>query len=163
MSINLIDLLTEAKEVKIYLQPGQKAPKGKKVQKGPKGGKYFLGTPAEKQAHDKGKSNTKITKPAVNIFDKPKDKVNKNKINLMGEPANLPKGMKIGSYLEPYSFQSRSTPAPVYRVDSIDNDKGIVYFTKFDDKGKPVKKLKKTFAAVDNGMLTVVRKPRIMK
>jgi len=157
MSINLIDLLTEAKEVKIYLEPGQKPPKGKKVQKGPRGGEYFLGTSGEKAMH---KAVTKYDSDRAAAKDKPNVKLNKNKTNSMGESAKLPKGMKIGSYLEPYSWESTSVAPPIYRVDKIDDNNGYVYFTKLDSKGKPIKKLKKTYAGVDNGMLTIIRKPR---
>jgi len=62
--INLIELLNEDKKIKIYLEPGQKAPKGKKLLKGPKGGNYYMGTPAEKK-----KAEKKPTKKKVNIFE----------------------------------------------------------------------------------------------
>lgn len=62
------------KLVKIYLEPGQKPPKGVKVQRGPKGGIYFMGTPSQKKAHEKPNAAPK-EKPKVNIFDKPKDDV----------------------------------------------------------------------------------------
>lgn len=58
--IKLKDLLKE--DVKIYVKQGVAAPKGKKIQTGPRGGKYFMGTSAEKQAHEKGKGPIKITK-----------------------------------------------------------------------------------------------------
>ena len=75
MNISLKKLLTEAKEVKIYLNKGDKPPKGKKAVKGPKGGTYFMGTPQEKKAKDSGKKPA--SKPKVNIFDKPKANVPK--------------------------------------------------------------------------------------
>lgn len=59
------------KLVKVYLEPGQKPPKGVKVEKGPKGGQYFMGTPSQKKAHEKpGAAPEK--KPNVNIFNEPK-------------------------------------------------------------------------------------------
>jgi len=69
--ISLKKLLAEDKKVKIYVQKGKKPPKGKQLKKGPRGGQYFVGSPGEKQAYDKGKSKSP-TKKSVNIFDKPK-------------------------------------------------------------------------------------------
>jgi hypothetical protein len=62
--ISLKQLLIEA-ETKIYLKKGEKPPKGKKIEKGPRGGQYFTGSAAEKKAHEKGD-----TKPAAK--DEPK-------------------------------------------------------------------------------------------
>jgi len=50
--ISIKKIISEAKEVKVYLQPGQKPPKGKKVVKGPKGGSYFMGSPEDKKTAD---------------------------------------------------------------------------------------------------------------
>jgi len=76
-NISLKQLLTEAKEVKIYLNKGEKPPKGKKAVKGPKGGMYFMGSPEEKKAKDTKKP---ASKPKVNIFDKPKAKAAPKKV-----------------------------------------------------------------------------------
>lgn len=65
--ISFKKLIVEAKEVKVYLQPGQKPPKGKKVVKGPKGGSYFMGSPADKKATEKKPASKKS-----NVFDEPK-------------------------------------------------------------------------------------------
>lgn len=73
-------------KVKIYLEPGQKPPKGVKVQKGPKGGTYFMGTPAQKKAHEKPGAAPK-EKPKVNIFNEPKGNVKK-------EPVSEPKSVQ---------------------------------------------------------------------
>lgn len=59
---NILNILKE-EDVKIYLKPGEKPPKGKKVHKGPKGGIYFIGTNAEKQSRDGGKKDTTKKKP----------------------------------------------------------------------------------------------------
>ena len=76
-NILLKSLLTEAKDVKIYLKKGEKPPKGKKAVKGPKGGMYFMGTPQEKKDREGGKKPA--AKPKVNKKDKPKSKVTKKK------------------------------------------------------------------------------------
>lgn len=78
MSISLKRLLNETKEVKIYLNKGEKPPKGKKAIKGPKGGMYFMGSPEEKKAKENGKKPA--DKPKVNIFDKPKTETEPKKV-----------------------------------------------------------------------------------
>jgi hypothetical protein len=84
--ISLKKLLTEDKNVKIYVQKGKKPPKGKTLKKGPRGGQYFVGTPGEKQSYEGGKTAKTVAKPKVNIFNKPKQKVvNKSNIKI---PAN---------------------------------------------------------------------------
>lgn len=72
---NLIrEILTE-KDVKIYLQKGQTPPKGKKIQKGPKGGQYFMGSPEEKETSNGPKraikKNFKPEKPDSKPDKKP--------------------------------------------------------------------------------------------
>ena len=121
-------------KVKIYLEPGQKPPKGVKVQKGPKGGSYFMGTPAQKKAHEKPDAAPK-TKPKVNIFDKgadkskktseiPKDKTSKRTQN---EPhphdvqdrefQNMVKGTKTVKQLQRgYLITVDEVPGAEYRV-----------------------------------------------
>jgi hypothetical protein len=46
---SLKSLILEAKQVRIYLDLGEKPPKGKKVQKGPKGGLYYMDSPGWKK------------------------------------------------------------------------------------------------------------------
>lgn len=48
--IKMKELLTED-EHKIYVKKGQQPPKGKKLQKGPRGGQFFTGTAAEKEKY----------------------------------------------------------------------------------------------------------------
>jgi len=56
--LRLRDLLTEDKNIKIYVQKGKKPPKGKTLKKGPRGGQYFVGTPGEKDQYEKGSTGS---------------------------------------------------------------------------------------------------------
>ena len=53
----------QSRKVKIYISPGEKPPKGRKLLKGPQGGTYFLGTPQEKSGRDNKKSTGKQNTP----------------------------------------------------------------------------------------------------
>jgi len=50
------NILKEADEHKIYVQQGQQVPKGKKLQTGPRGGQFFIGTAQEKETYSKKKA-----------------------------------------------------------------------------------------------------------
>ena len=66
--------------VKIYLQKGEKAPKGKKTKEGPNGGIYFLGSPREKQGRSSGNKKQKSKKTATDKkVIKPKELPTKGK------------------------------------------------------------------------------------
>jgi len=59
-------ILKEADQNKIYIQKGQQVPKGKKLQKGPRGGQFFIGTAQEKEKYSKktsGVQRQKAQKP----------------------------------------------------------------------------------------------------
>jgi len=43
-------------EHKIYVQPGREVPKGKKLQKGPRGGQFFIGSAEDKKKYEKPKT-----------------------------------------------------------------------------------------------------------
>jgi len=122
------------KKVKIYLEPGQKPPKGVKVEKGPKEGSFFMGTPAQKKAHEKPGAAPK-TKPNVNIFDKSADQSKKvgqlskdnSKKRTQNEPhphdiqdkefQNLVKGTKSLKQLQVgYLITLDEVPGAEYRV-----------------------------------------------
>ena len=69
----LKSLILEAKQVRIYLNPGEEPPKGKKVQKGPRGGLYYMDSPELKSIRDndpakklRKKVNAKNLKKKVN-------------------------------------------------------------------------------------------------
>ena len=64
------EIIKEA-DSKIYVKKGQATPKGKKLQTGPRGGKYFTGSAQEKEDYNKTMSSIKKT-----VSQKPtKDKV----------------------------------------------------------------------------------------
>jgi len=65
--IKLKNILIEVH--KIYIQKGQHVPKGKKLQTGPRGGKYFLGSPKEKIEFEKNTSSD-ISKEDSNFINK---------------------------------------------------------------------------------------------
>jgi len=104
---SILSLLKE-EDVKIYLQKGEKPPKGKKVQKGPRGGQYFTGSAQEKQAFNDAPTSPKVAKdrldkvralgqkseddafaaqakPRVNIFNKSSTKKPKEKSNISAD------------------------------------------------------------------------------
>jgi len=100
--ISLKELLLE-KDQKIYLKKGEKPPKGKKIEKGPRGGQYFTGSASEKKAHEKDETPKKSTSSApksnitydrgdvdiVNLDRKTADEIRKTgvKINrIIGNP-----------------------------------------------------------------------------
>ena len=73
-TLKLRNLIKEVlSEAKIYVQQGQPVPKGRKIEKGPRGGKFYTGSAAEKAAAEKGTSTSKTPsapkKPTVNIFN----------------------------------------------------------------------------------------------
>ena len=73
MNLKLKDLIkTESNTHKIYVQSGQDAPKGKKLQKGPRGGHYFIGTTAEKEKINQNnteKTTTKLSAKELSVKD----------------------------------------------------------------------------------------------
>jgi len=68
----ILGALQEANDVKIYVQKGEKPPKGKTLKKGVRGGQYFVGSPKDKKDIEKKRKTAPKTKS--NIFDKPTKK-----------------------------------------------------------------------------------------
>jgi len=69
------DFFLEADQHKIYVKKGQSAPEGKKVQTGPRGGQYFVGTAKEKEEFGKSnKEKDKYFKQVGAEIDKEDDK-----------------------------------------------------------------------------------------
>lgn len=71
MKIKLIDLIKE-QESKIYVQTTREVPKGKKLNTGPRGGKYFMGSAEEKQQYERGEKQSdkkEIKKTKVVNYD----------------------------------------------------------------------------------------------
>jgi len=54
--MKLKELIIEADKNKIYVQKGQQAPEGKKLQTGPRGGQFFIGSAEEKEKYEKSSS-----------------------------------------------------------------------------------------------------------
>jgi hypothetical protein len=73
MKLKLKDLIKkESNTHKIYVKQGQDIPKGKKMQKGPRGGQYFIGTAAEKEIINQKnteKSTTKLSAKELSAKD----------------------------------------------------------------------------------------------
>lgn len=87
-------------KVKIYIEPGEKPPKGRKILKGPRGGYYFYGTPQEK--NDK-KNKKPVNKKPVNIFNKPAVK----KPNVINKPVKPVVKKEIDPITKSTSFLSK--------------------------------------------------------
>jgi len=108
--------LIEAKEVKVYLQKGEKAPKGKKVQKGPKGGLYFMGTPEESRA-----STDKRYAPIH------PDGLNKSNVNKADTIRDLKRKLaKLEDKLDTYNFKHYSGPSQFNSKSSFYGDESVV-------------------------------------
>jgi hypothetical protein len=69
------DFFLEADQHKIYVKKGQQAPEGKKIQTGPRGGQFFVGTAKEKEEFGKSnKEKDKYFKQVGAEIDKEDDK-----------------------------------------------------------------------------------------
>ena len=77
----LINEILNEDEHKIYVQGDKEAPKGKKLQTGPRGGKYFIGSAKEKEDYEKQKSSGTDKHNSEPKNNKPKnDSKRKNQI-----------------------------------------------------------------------------------
>ncbi len=75
--MKLINIIKE-QEHKIYVKQGQEVPKGKKLQTGPRGGKYFMGSAEEKEKYQKVETSqtTKLPSKIKKYFPESSEDVN---------------------------------------------------------------------------------------
>jgi len=126
-TIRLGNLKLEAKEIKIYLNKGDKPPKGKKAVKGPKGGTYFMGTPQEKKTKDNDKkpaSNTKYNK--FRDQEKKADKIEKDMFS------NIFK--KTNDYMKSKATSKKTTPKKAETKGALPEKQANAFIKHIEDK-----------------------------
>jgi len=70
--------ILKEQENKIYVQTNKEVPKGKKLNIGPRGGKYFMGSAKEKQQYEKGEEKEKFSEKTKNkSIEEVKDYISK--------------------------------------------------------------------------------------
>lgn len=105
-------------KVKIYIQPGEKPPKGRKLKKGPRGGIYFLGTPQEKQTSDNKSNKKKIQAP---LDKKTKVATKKNVVPVKSKKKVVPQTVKTPLDMTTKSVQYLDKLTPEFLKQKLKN------------------------------------------